>query len=315
MKPYFSIIIPLYNKEKHIKDTLNSVWSQSFTDFEVIIVNDGSTDHSLEKINSIDDKRLNIFSTKNQGVSNARNYGISKANAELIVFLDADDIWLEHHLQDLKELYDQFPNCGMYCKSYEKQDGTILIPSKFKNIPTGKQWKGIVNNYFESSLINSIAWTSAVMIPKSILAKIGVFDTKITLGAGEDTDLWIRIALQYPVAFNTKVSALHQLHSDNRISNSNTNSRQFIDLDRYNKQAETNLSLKRYLDANRYAIAIQYQLVGNSEKANVLINGLDSKSLNKKQRFLLSQPSIVLRFLNKVKQVLKKIGIQLSSFS
>ncbi|WP_456440372.1 glycosyltransferase family 2 protein [Psychroserpens sp.] len=315
MKPYFSIIIPLFNKEKHIKDTLNSVWSQSFTDFEVIIVNDGSTDHSLEKINSIDDKRLNIFSTKNQGVSQARNYGISKANADLIAFLDADDIWLKHHLQDLKYLYEQFPNCGMYCKAYEKQDGNILIPSKFKNIPTSKPWKGIVNNYFESSLINSIAWTSAVMIPKSILDNIGVFDTKITLGAGEDTNLWIRIALQYPVAFDTKVSALHQLHSDNRISNSNTNSRQFIDLDCYNKQAETNPSLKRYLDANRYAIAIQYQLVGNSKKANVLINGLDWKSLNKKQQFLLSQPSVVLRFLNKVKQILKKLGIQLSSFS
>jgi len=260
------------------------------------------------------DARLKIFSIENQGVSNARNYGISKATADLIVFLDADDIWFEHHLQDLKELYEQFPDSGMYCKAYNKQDGRIVTVSKFLNIPTSASWKGIVNDYFGSSLINSIAWTSAVMIPKSTLDDLGVFDTKITLGAGEDTDLWIRIALKYPVAFSSKVSAIHQLHSDNRISNSNTNIRRFIDLDRYNKQAATNPSLKRYLDLNRFAIAIQYKLVGNTEKANALINSLELKSLNKKQRFLISQPTIMLRFYFKTKQFLKKRGIQLSSF-
>jgi len=314
MKPYFSIIIPLYNKEKHIKDTLNSVWSQSYSNFEVIVVNDGSTDHSLREVNAIKDERLKIFSIENQGVSHARNYGISEATADLLVFLDADDTWFEHHLQDLKGLYEEFPNCGMYCKAYHKQDGTILIPSKFKNIPSDSLWKGIVNDYFESSLINNIAWTSAVMIPKFILDKIGVFDTKITLGAGEDTDLWIRIALEYPVAFDNKVSAIHQLHSENRISNSNTNIRSFIDLNRYNEQAEVNSSLKRYLDLNRYAIAIQYQLVGNTKKAKSYINEINMKSLNKKQRFLLSQPPAILKLFFKTKQVLKKQGILLSSF-
>ena len=314
MKPYFSIIIPLYNKEKHIKDTLNSVWSQSFVDFEVIVVNDGSTDDSLENLKTITDDRLNVFSTKNQGVSKARNYGISKASSDLIVFLDADDIWLEHHLQDLNDLLEQFPNCGMYCKAYDKQDGPNLITSKFNTISDKSPWEGIVEDYFESSIINSIAWTSAVMIPKSTLESVGVFDPEITLGAGEDTDLWIRIALDYPVAFSTKVSAIHQLHSDNRISNSNTNIRQFINLDRYNTQAETNPSLKRYLDLIRYSIAIQYKLVGNTQKANVLINGLAKSSLNKKQRVLISQSPSVLRVFLNVKQFLKKQGIQLSSF-
>jgi glycosyltransferase involved in cell wall biosynthesis len=314
MKPYFSIIIPLYNKENHIKDTLNSVWSQSFEHFEVIVVNDGSTDGSLKEVNSVNDERLQIFSIENQGVSNARNYGISKANADLIVFLDADDLWLEHHLQDLKDLHDAFPDCGMYCKAYDKKDGRILMSSKFKNIPKKSPWKGIVSNYFESSLVNSIAWTSAVMVPKTTLEKVGVFDTKITLGAGEDTDLWIRIALQYPVAFSNKVSAIHQLHSDNRISNSNTNIRQFINLDQYNQQAIKNPSLKRYLDLNRFAIAMQYKLVGNTEKAKTLLNGIHSKSLNKKQRFLRSQPTGVLRLLFTLKQFLKTLGFQLSSF-
>lgn len=313
MKPKISIIIPLYNKEKHIKDTLDSVWFQSFSDFEVIVVNDGSTDDSLKVIKSINESRLKLFNTKNQGVSAARNYGISQASANLIAFLDADDVWFNHHLQDLIDLHDEFPNCGMYCKAYDKKEGSIVIPSEFKNIPKSP-WKGIVEDYFESSLVNSIAWTSAVMVPKSTYEKVGVFDTNITLGAGEDTDLWIRIALNFPVAFNSKVSALHQLHSDNRISNSNTNIRQFIDLDQYNNQADKNPSLKTYLDLNRFAIAIQYKLVENYEKANMLTHKIDSKSLNKKQRFLLAQPTFLLRILFKIKQALKRLGIQLSSF-
>ena len=168
MKPYFSIVIPLYNKEKHVKDTLNSVWSQSFKDFEVIVVNDGSTDDSLKIVNSITDARLNIFSTKNIGVSHARNYGISKANTEFIVFLDADDIWLNHHLQDLKDLQEEFPNCGMYCKAYDKKNEHGIITSNYKNIPSKSSWKGVIEDYFYSSSMSSIAWTSAVMIPKSI---------------------------------------------------------------------------------------------------------------------------------------------------
>ncbi|WP_299224824.1 glycosyltransferase [uncultured Psychroserpens sp.] len=314
MNPQVSIVIPLYNKEKHVLDTLYSVWSQSFSNYEVIVINDGSTDNSLEQLSHCNDKRLRVFTTKNKGVSHARNYGITKAKAELIAFLDADDIWLEHHLEDLIHLYKQFPDCGMYCKAYNKKDGNIIIKSKYKNISSHIPWKGIVTDYFDSSLFNSIAWTSAVMVPKSTLEKTGGFDTNITLGAGEDTDLWIRIALNYPVAFSSKVSAIHILHSENRISNSNTNVRQFIDLDRYNYEAETNMSLKKYLDANRYSIAIQYKLAKNSNKATQYIKKIDKRLLNNKQRFLLSQSPFVLRLFFRLKQILKQQGILLSSF-
>jgi glycosyltransferase involved in cell wall biosynthesis len=314
MDPHFSIIIPLYNKENHIKDTLHSVWSQSFKDFEVIVVNDGSTDNSLQLLETVNDKRLRIFSTHNQGVSSARNYGISMARAKFIVFLDADDLWLAHHLQDLKNLYEQFPNCGMYSKAYYKIDGTTTIAQQFKNIPGKKLWEGIVEDYFYSSQISSIAWTSAVMVPMSILDKVGVFNPEITLGAGEDTDLWIRIALQHPVAFSNSVSAMHQLHSDNRVSKASIHLKQFIDLNRYNNDTANHASLKRYLDLNRYATAIQYKLAGNSEEATILIRELDKSSLNKKQRFLLTQPQFTLKILLKVKEFLKKLGFQFSSF-
>lgn len=314
MRPYFSIIIPLYNKANEISRTLASVLNQTFTEFEIIIVNDGSTDRSLDIVKQITDKRITIYNTENKGVSHARNYGIEKASAKLIAFLDADDIWYEHHLADFKQLHEEFPDCGMYCKAYEKKDGDVLIPSQYKNIPKINGWSHIVQDYFDSSTINSIAWTSAVMLPKTTLDSIGKFDKNITLGAGEDTDLWIRIALQYPIAFSNKVSALHQLDSDNRLSHSNTNLRQFINLDKYEDLAVNNPSLKRYLDLNRYAIAIQYKLAGNIDKAKDYIHKISPNSLNKKQQFLIGQAPKTLRILFKLKQFLKKRGIHLSSF-
>ena len=91
MTPYFSVIIPLYNKEKYITDTLNSALNQSFQDFEVIIVDDGSTDESLEVVSRFQDPRIKIYKQENQGASVARNYGISQSQSDLIALLDADD--------------------------------------------------------------------------------------------------------------------------------------------------------------------------------------------------------------------------------
>ena len=89
--PKFSIIIPLYNKEKDIETTINSVLNQTFTNYEVILVDDGSTDNSYKVVSDIEDSRIQIFKKENQGVSKARNYGVSKAKTEYIAFLDADD--------------------------------------------------------------------------------------------------------------------------------------------------------------------------------------------------------------------------------
>ena len=108
----FSIIIPLYNKELSVKKTIYSVINQSFRDFEVIIVNDGSTDNSVKVIETIDDARIRVIHQVNQGVSAARNYGIQEAKNQWISFLDADDLWEVGHLLEIKsmiifhEIYD-----------------------------------------------------------------------------------------------------------------------------------------------------------------------------------------------------------------
>ncbi|WP_323789477.1 glycosyltransferase family A protein [Psychroserpens sp.] len=312
MKPYFSIIIPLYNKERHITDTLNSVWSQSFADYEVIVINDGSTDHSLEKVETLKDERLNIYSIKNKGVSYARNYGISKAKSDLIVFLDADDLWLEHHLQDLKDLYEQYPGCGMYCTGYDKKSEQVVIPSKFKGISEKIAWKGIVDDYFYSSQMSSIAWTSAVMIPKTTFDNIGHFNT--AYNSGEDTDLWIRIALEFPVAFSNTVSAIHNLSSEHKITDLKLSARHHIDFNWFQKEEKENESLKKYLDLNRYSVAIQYKLEGNSVSAKNIYKDIDTDNLTTLQKRLFNLPTTIIKQLLKSRNFLRRLHLDLRLF-
>lgn len=112
----FSIVIPLYNKEHTILRTLYSVLTQTCTEFEIVIVDDGSSDGSVELIQKhIDDPRLRIVSQSNQGVSVARNRGVSEATHEYIAFLDADDEWLPSYLEKVREAILLYPDAGMYC--------------------------------------------------------------------------------------------------------------------------------------------------------------------------------------------------------
>ena len=314
MTAFFSIIIPLYNKEHFITDTINSALNQDFKAFEIIVVNDGSTDKSLEKVKAIGDPRIQVFSIENSGVSAARNFGIKKANSEYIVFLDADDLWEENHLSNLHELLKTFPDCGLYATAYSKKQENKILKVKYHQIPNSPNWMGIISDYFDASKFNTIAWTSAVMVPRIILENLNGFDEKITLGAGEDTDLWIRIALRHPVAFYNSATAIHNLHADNRLSNSHTSQRVYLNLDTYETDAKSNPSLKTYLDINRFSLGMQYMLVGNKDKAQTYFRSLNPKNLNRKQRFLMSLNNPMLVLFVKLQKGLRVLNINLTPF-
>lgn len=314
MQPFFSVVIPLYNKEKHIKKTIKSVLNQEFKYFEIIVVNDGSTDDSLKKVEEIKDSRIIVYSIKNQGVSHARNYGIKKAKSDYICFLDADDFWYKNHLTEFNELLKNNPKCGLYATAYHRKINNIYIKSIYKNIPINKKWSGIVNNYFESSLVNGIAWTSTVMMPKHIFEEIGFFDENITFGAGEDTDMWLRVALRYPIAFSNEITGSYNLVADNRITNINPNKRAFINLDKYEAYTNDHKFLKKYLDIIRYSIGIQYKIVNNKKEAKKYFDKIDSKSLNTKQFILTKFNASILKFAIKVQNTLRKVNINLTAF-
>lgn len=307
----FSIIIPLYNKEKHIKHTLKSVLDQTCVDFEIIIVNDGSTDTSLEEVADIIDNRIKLFTIENQGVSNARNFGVSKAESEFIVLLDADDFWKPNHLESIKKLQKTFPHCGMYATAYGSVFGGKRISSVYNNIPKQSNWSGIIDDFFECSSINCIASSSSVMIPKNIYEDLGGFNS--AYNSGEDTDFWIRIALNFEVAFTNEPSVLINMDAENQASKMSVNIRNYLNFNGFGEE-KTNPSLKKYLDLNRFSVAIQHILAGNDVDAKELISQIDNRNLNSKQRFLLQMNAKNLKIMLKFKNSLRKNGIGLNAF-
>jgi glycosyltransferase involved in cell wall biosynthesis len=312
MNPYFSIIIPLYNKEKHIKSTLHSVFNQTFQDFEIIIVNDGSTDNSDTIISEIKDPRITIITSKNRGVSHARNLGIGRSNSDKIVFLDADDFWEPFHLENLKTIYQQFPNCGMYATAYAKEKYGIKFKSIFKDISEDENWKGILVNYFKSSLANSIASSSSVLIPKPIFKTIGLFNEDYN--SGEDTDMWVRIALRHPVAFCNKISVTHNMDSINKITKLKLSKRKHIDLDAYESYCNETPYLKQYLDFNRASMAIQYKLENEKILEDKIKENIDYSNLNWLQKTLLKTPRIVVLNLLRLRNFSQKLKLDFRLF-
>lgn len=313
--PFFSIVVPLYNKQRDIKETLLSALGQTFDDFELIVVNDGSTDDSEAEVLSITDERLVYQKTKNQGVSAARNLGIEIAKGEYIAFLDADDYWYHNHLETLKNLTESFPQAGAVAANYEfKHPNGTVTNTSFEDI--GTDFKGIVKDFFKSSMLFRLIWTSAVAVKKEVFLNIGMFDTSITEGAaGEDTDMWIRIALKYPVAFNAKITATYMLGASNRISNTQTAKRSFPKLDKFKQEEKTNKSLQKFIDLYRSHYALKHKLAGDTNNYNYYFSSLNFKEQPLKTKFLLRLPALVLRLLYKVKAGLKSNDIHFDIYN
>src|SRR5690554_514033 len=312
--PKFSVIIPLYNKEKDIEKTMANLFAQRFSDFEVIIVNDGSTDQSERVIKSLTDSRIKLFSKKNEGVALTRNFAVEKATSKHIAFLDADDYWHPHHLENLNNLIEKFPEAQWYATAYEKKHNQKLITSMISPILEKKEWSGIVDDYFKNSLIDALAWTSAVCMKKSFFQQLKGFDATITNGAGEDTDLWIRAALASPMVFSTQISARHNLDGSNRISHTPTKNRVFFNPDKYEEVARENLYLKKYLDINRFSFAIQHKLAKDLDSFKEYVRKIDPNNLNSKQRFLLKQPRSVLMLFIRIKVMFESFGTRLTAY-
>ena len=196
-----SVVIPLYNKERQIAQTLQSVLNQSFQDFEIVVVNDGSTDSSAEAVRSVYDPRIRLIEQSNSGVSAARNRGIAETKYDLVAFLDADDLWKPTYLQTQYELVQKYPQCDVFACNYEFQDAQGNVnPTIIRKLPFDGE-DGILSNYFEvASCSHPPLWTSAVMVKKHAIQQIGGFPVGIR--SGEDLLTWARLAVQFQISWN-----------------------------------------------------------------------------------------------------------------
>ena len=307
-----SVIIPLYNKSATIKETLQSVLAQTYTDFEVIIINDGSIDNSLKIVNSFQDNRIKIISQENKGVSVARNHGIKIASNNLIAFIDADDIWFENHLEELYKLYVNFPNCGMYCSRYKtKINHRKTVSSVFNGI--NANFRGIVANYFYSNKPSRITFTSALLIPKVILENYNSFNENIL--TGEDIELWTKIGIENKVALNDKVTCIYNFNTPESLSKNNSNYIQVMDFKQFKGAEITNPDLKSFLDVYRYFFAIKNKSIGNIQFANSLYKEIDSENLNTLNKFIFNLPSRMIKKMLQFKVFIKQFGIEFSTYN
>ena len=308
--PFFSIVIPLFNKEKFIRDTLKSVLNQTFSDFEIIIVDDGSTDAGAEKVKQFSDFRIKYHHQENKGVSVARNKGIELAAAEYVCFLDADDNWKENHLLKLFEAIKLFPKAKMYCSRYEtKVENGALLKTQLIDLP--ENFEGYVSDFFKSSYKNRVALTSAVCIKKEIYNEIGGFDAEIN--SGQDLDYWIKIALKYPVAITNTATVVYNYVADS-LSKTAIDRKNLPDFKKYEADEEQNISLKKFLDLYRTEYALNHQILGNKNTAKQYLSEVDAKNMSFKTKLLFLLPPILLRYLIEVKRSLKNKGIDFTVY-
>ncbi|MBW4651842.1 MAG: glycosyltransferase family 2 protein [Kaiparowitsia implicata GSE-PSE-MK54-09C] len=191
MSPIVSVIIPSYNAMAYLPDTLASVLNQTFQDFEVLIINDGSTDHITDWMSTITDPRVRCISQENRGLSEARNTGIQHAAGELLAFLDADDLWDVSKLEKQVQYFRQYPEAGVvYTWSQLVDEAGTPTGRLFASSAEGNIWEALL---LDSDVISN---GSSAMVRKACFDAVGVFDASLT--SAEDLDMWLRITPQFP---------------------------------------------------------------------------------------------------------------------
>lgn len=259
----FSVIIPLYNKAPYVAKAIESVLGQTYRDFEVIVIDDGSTDQSLEVAKTFENKSITIISQPNSGVSTARNNGVKLAKYPYICFLDADDWWHPTFLEEMKRLITDFPDAGIYGSGYY-----IVKNGQERIAPIGVSQgfeRGIIDycEVYAKTLCMPLTSIS-VVIPKHIFDEEKGFKSQLKFG--EDFDLWIRIALKYkvilvnkPLAYynqdvdvNNRGVAMHKIYSPvNHF---------IFNLDYLYDSEKNNHRLKILLDKLRVYILLKYRM-------------------------------------------------------
>lgn len=212
--PRVSVVIPCFNAERYITETLRSVLGQADADLEVIVVDDGSTDGSAALVER-DFPRVRLLRCTNAGVSAARNAGIAAATADWIAFCDADDIWLTGKLSAQFKAMAATVDCRMSYTAWKvwhsaapQPDPQLLADLASQN--DERSWAGPTGWLYPELLLDCVVWTSTVLMHRSVLDEAGCFDAELRIG--EDYDLWLRASRVTPIVRVARPLALYRQH-------------------------------------------------------------------------------------------------------
>jgi len=209
--PLISVVIPVYNGDKTIRETIESVINQTFEDFELIVIDDGSQDSTLEIVKSIPDSRLKVFSFPNAGLAASRNRGIKLACGDYISFIDADDLWIPDKLESQLQALQDNPQAAV---AYSWTD----CIDEFGDFSRRGNHITIQGNVYAQLLLTDfIENGSNLLIRAQAFQKVGYFDE--SLPAAEDWDMWLRLAANYEFVVVPSVQVLYRLSASSMSAN------------------------------------------------------------------------------------------------
>ena len=265
--PLISVVVPVYNGEKTIGETIESVLNQTFKDLELIIINDGSKDATLEIVSQIEDPRIKVFCYPNAGLSASRNRGISQATGEYISFIDADDLWTPDKLENQLKALQSNPQAALAYSwtNFIDEAGNFLRRGGYISV-TG-------NTFATLLLVNFVENGSNPLIRTHVFKEVGGFDE--LLRSAEDLDMWLRLAVRYDFVAVQKPQILYRMSANSMSSNRNivTHEKSIVQvLERAFNQAPASVQhLKQVSFANWYKYFIFKVLDGEPTQLQGLL--------------------------------------------
>ena len=225
--PKVSVVIPTYNCARYLPNAIQSVLKQTFTDFEVIVVDDGSTDDTLQALLPYANDVVYIHQKNSGGPARPRNVGIERAQGIYVSFLDSDDIMLPDKLKHAVEFLDEVPTLGLIFTNFVKRNENgeqhrepfLAQCRRFQGLEKSKvgAQRFLIDSElaFDALLLENFIGTSSVVCPKAVLSDVGGFDESVTSGGLEDRDMWLRITRSFDVGY---FDAVDHVYLDRRSS-------------------------------------------------------------------------------------------------
>ncbi len=304
----FSVIMPLFNKAPYVAKSIGSILSQTLTDYELVIMDDGSKDESFDVASKSIEGRVNcyIHRQENAGVSMARNNAVALSHGDYLCFLDADDWWAPNFLEEMSGMIDTCPEAGIYGTNY-----TIVNETKNRTrvAPIGVE-EGFEKGYIDycqvyAKTLAMPLWTGAVCIPRAIFDEMQGFSEGIKLG--EDFLLWIKIVLKYKVAFLNKPLAYYNQDVDvvNRgviRKGYDPDSFMTFHFDQFEEDEKKNPDLKVLLDRLRVYSLLRFRFANShEERVNHEIDKVDFSHVSRKYWYLYKLPFPIIAVYLKIR--------------